>query len=620
MSLETQSSSVIQAEKSGRQQPSCYEQEQAARQRAAELERINRLLRESSQALARARTPQDIFEIFLVHAVNAMEATSGGLLKRIENTEHEFVALVRDGVVVPKTLWPEERIITESPDDTRRDSFGVIRSLMSGEDRWILVDDDFERWAPGTAEFHRRAGNQAMMLWPFQNADEVVGYIGIGFNHTNVPSQIQCETLKALSSQASLALELNTMTAEVERAATLREQEKAAQQRVAELAKTNEALKQTLDIVAFEPELNKVLGHILASITKQLESPSSALWLLDGVSGRFHAHLVCQEGRIIEFNRENKSFLSSLWGSGRDLAFKDHIHDRRPVVYQVEDFRFSNGAAFAFFRNLGVQSLLGIPLLLGSEIVGSLTVRFDVPRLLNPEELELTQAMAHQATMAIQLTRLAERAGEAALSEERTRFARDVHDTLAQGFTGILMQLGAASQVPGNTRSDIQPQLTAIDALARSSLAEARRSVRALRPSLASPECQLDRTVGQFVERVRLQTHAEVLLHIKGMRGRLAPQVENELCRIVQESLNNAVKHAKANRIHVTVEFQNHDAVRIAVKDDGVGFDPALRPAADSFGLIGMQERASSIGASLTIISEEGCGAEIVAQYQPRRS
>ena len=159
------------------------------------------------------------------------------------------------------------------------------------------------------------------------------------------------------------------------------------------------------------------------------------------------------------------------------------------------------------------------------------------------------------------------------------------------------MQLGAASQVPGDKRSEIATYLQTIAALARTNLNEARRSMRALRP-VSNLEFRLDTTVEQLVETARLQTRANVSLQVRGERGQLAPYVENELCRIVQESLNNAVKHAAAKNISVGIEFQSTDAVRVSVKDDGVGFDTASRPSADSFGLIGMHERAASIGAS----------------------
>jgi PAS domain S-box-containing protein len=207
------------------------------------------------------------------------------------------------------------------------------------------------------------------------------------------------------------------------------------------------------------------------------------------------------------------------------------------------------------------------------------------------------------------------RSSEASRAEERAQFAREIHDTLAQGFTGILMQLGAASQVPGDSRRDISAHLNAIEALARSSLAEARRSVAALRPVNAT-DYTLAENIEQLIRKVRIQTSAGVSLSIDGEAMPLQTRVATELFRIAQEALNNVLMHSGASRISVAVSFQYDSAIRISIKDDGRGFDTTAKPPADHFGLVGMQERASSIGASLTIVSELGTGTQVIVQYR----
>jgi PAS domain S-box-containing protein len=214
--------------------------------------------------------------------------------------------------------------------------------------------------------------------------------------------------------------------------------------------------------------------------------------------------------------------------------------------------------------------------------------------------------------------RLAEQAlrrSEASRAEERAQFAREIHDTLAQGFTGILMQLGAASQVPGDRRRDISAHLNAIESLARSSLAEARRSVAALRPVNAT-DYSLAENIEQLIRKARIQTCADVSLSIDGEAIPLQTRVGTELFRIAQEALNNVLMHSGASRILVSVSFQCDNAIRISIKDDGRGFDTTAKPPADHFGLVGMQERASSIGASLTVVSELGSGTQVIVQYR----
>ena len=486
------------------------------------------------------------------------------------------------------------------------------RGLFTPESSMPIPVEKFA-W-PGAAEYASRFQLSDMAHLVLFAGETAVGSLGFGFRGGRRIQPADRHFIESASHQATIVIRMLDLSEEAQRGAVAREREVASERRALELARTNDALRRTLDAVAFQPALDDVLDKVLSAIVEQLECASCALWMRDRNSGHFQIRLVFHDGQVWKSGPEFERYLKGSWGGGRGLTLTEHIQERKPVVYQVREIKEGHSHAREFLQNLGVHTLLGVPLILGREIIGSLTARFHTPRELSAEELELAQVMSHQATLAIELTRMAGQAGDAALSEERARFAREIHDTLAQGFTGILMQMGAASQVAGTLRSEIAPQLEAVTSLARTSLAEARRSVRALRP-LATNECQLDRTVEQSIESARLQTKAEVVFRMKGARGELSPHVEKELCRIVQESLNNAVKHSSAKRIAVSVEFQGAQAVRLSVKDDGVGFDPSLRPGVDSFGLIGMQERASSIGASLTVISEPDWGAEVIVQY-----
>jgi signal transduction histidine kinase len=474
--------------------------------------------------------------------------------------------------------------------------------------------DPLEFAWPGAMEFGARNQASDMSHQVLFVGDDPVGSMALTFLKGRVLRDEDQPFLLAIGRQAALALRVVQLSDQARLASMAHEQEKAAERRSSELAKTNRALKQTLDIVAFEPDLEKVPGQVLAAISRQLESSSSALWLFDRENANFKVQTVYQEGQVLEFSNYGDGPLTAIWPSDRTLALKNHILERRSMVYHTDELQQINTDAYSFLSRLGITTTLGVPLVLGYEVVGSLTVRFSTRRVPSPEDLELTQAMAHQATMAIQLTHLAKLAGEAAVNQERAKLARDVHDTLAQGFTGILLQLGAASQVPGNQRSEIESNLRAINDLARSSLADARRSVRTLRVK-PETECRLDHSLQQFVRSARLQTGAEIALKVNGVRRNFEPHVENELCRVVQEALNNAVKHASASKVTLSVDFQNDGAVRLSVKDDGVGFDLTQPRASDSFGLIGMQERADLVGASLTLVSEPGRGAEIIVQF-----
>lgn len=195
--------------------------------------------------------------------------------------------------------------------------------------------------------------------------------------------------------------------------------------------------------------------------------------------------------------------------------------------------------------------------------------------------------------------------------EERNRMAREIHDTLAQAFTGILAQVGAANQVLTDDVEATQAHLDLIKELARTGLTEARRSVAALRPQLLE-EGSLQSALHRLVAQTRSAAMDTTLYYeIEGAVYSLPTEVENNLLRIVQEALTNVIKHANADEIRVELIYE-HDQFCLRVKDNGQGFGVGSIPSSEGFGLLGMSERAERIGAQLTIRSQPGRGTEIV--------
>uniref|UniRef100_UPI0037C17B6B PAS domain-containing protein n=1 Tax=Chamaesiphon sp. OTE_8_metabat_110 TaxID=2964696 RepID=UPI0037C17B6B len=197
----------------------------------------------------------------------------------------------------------------------------------------------------------------------------------------------------------------------------------------------------------------------------------------------------------------------------------------------------------------------------------------------------------------------------ASILEERNRMAREIHDTLAQSFTGILLQNGAAMQILADDLEATQAHLETIDELARSGLAEARRSVKALRPQLLE-EGNLDSALHRLITQMRATADTVLVYEIKGIAYPLPAEVENNLLRIGQEALTNAIKHANAGEIRVELAYE-HSQCSLQIKDDGIGFGVGSIPAVGGFGLLGISERADRIGAQLTIHSQPGQGTEI---------
>ncbi|KAB8167148.1 sensor histidine kinase [Streptomyces sp. 3MP-14] len=222
----------------------------------------------------------------------------------------------------------------------------------------------------------------------------------------------------------------------------------------------------------------------------------------------------------------------------------------------------------------------------------------------------LQQALAENAALHAQLL---VQAREAGIADERRRLAAEIHDTIAQGLTGIIAQLRAVAELPDPASA--HEHLDRAARLARHSLGEARRSVRDLAPvGLAHdglPQA-LRKTVAEWGERTGVR--AEFV--VTGAAQRLHGEVSATLLRIAQEALANAAKHADASRLGVTLSFMDGE-VTLDVRDDGRGFDPsepAERTATTGFGLDGMRARAERIAGALTVESEPGGGTAVSAR------
>jgi signal transduction histidine kinase len=219
---------------------------------------------------------------------------------------------------------------------------------------------------------------------------------------------------------------------------------------------------------------------------------------------------------------------------------------------------------------------------------------------------------AHEENAALQAQLLVQ-AREAGIADERRRLAAEIHDTIAQGLTGIIAQL----QVVANTTdpATVTEHVGRATELARHSLGEARRSVQNLAPAGLSydglPEA-LRKAVDQWAER----TGVPAELTVTGAAQHLHGEVSATILRITQEALANVAKHAAALRVGVTLSFMD-DEVTVDIRDDGNGFDPlALTPRTGTggFGLDGMRARAERIAGSLTVESEPGFGTAVSAR------
>ena len=204
------------------------------------------------------------------------------------------------------------------------------------------------------------------------------------------------------------------------------------------------------------------------------------------------------------------------------------------------------------------------------------------------------------------------RAQFTAVLSERNRIAREIHDTLAQGFAGISLQLESVAETMVSEPNIATEHLNKARTLVRGSLAEARRSVLDLRAQPLKPD-SLQSALSAIAQ--QLSTRVQVRVDVLGTARGLPLNIEKNLVHIGQEALTNAVKHAKASNIRVEVDFRRRRVI-LRVADDGQGFDPNSAPKSDGFGLISMRERAEQIGSRLELVSSPGTGTEVMVSVR----
>lgn len=198
----------------------------------------------------------------------------------------------------------------------------------------------------------------------------------------------------------------------------------------------------------------------------------------------------------------------------------------------------------------------------------------------------------------------------AAVLAERNRIAREIHDNLAQELLGISVQLEIVARVMPAAEA-AKTHLDRARSLVRSSIAEVRRSVWDLR-SQSLEQKDLPTALAEMTRRLTAESSVQTQFEVRGAFRPLSPHVENNLLRIGQEAINNAVRHARAQTVLVNLAFDD-ESVRLSVRDDGRGFDAQHRDKSSSghFGLVGMRERADDMGGDFTIKSDVGQGTEV---------
>jgi signal transduction histidine kinase len=269
-----------------------------------------------------------------------------------------------------------------------------------------------------------------------------------------------------------------------------------------------------------------------------------------------------------------------------------------------------------WFRYLGqhYRTAISVPLDVMGETYGTLAFYYTIPYDVSDEARLLAVGFASQAALAIENAQLrgrAERAAaRAAVLQERSRLARDLHDSVTQSLYSLTLLSEAARRLAASGDLDkVQEAISRLGDIGQQALKEMRLLVYQLRPSVLRRE-GLVRALAYRLETVEKRAGVETTLAVEG-RLDLAPSVEEQVYHVVQEALNNALKHACATS--VTVRLVGHEqGLTVAVEDNGVGFDIERFDGEIGIGLSSMRERVVSLGGQLILASSPGQGTRVL--------
>jgi signal transduction histidine kinase len=388
------------------------------------------------------------------------------------------------------------------------------------------------------------------------------------------------------------------------------------QQRITYLARANEALRGFLDTLADVPELDDFLGQVMASINRYLGAALSTLRLLNTERNRLTIELVLKEGRVLT---PIEAGFPEAWRSVSPEEQHLTIYQHRPttVNHLLDPNTPTPPGLRDYLLDLGIRTGLIMPLTSGGQMHGLLAFYFYDECEFDSETLEIARALAIQAGIAIHLTRLARTARQSAVLEERNRLAGEIHDSLAQIFAGISMQLFASMEGLETKENDSRGFIERANELAHFGLAEARRSALSLRSDIIE-DSGLVYALQMLVERSNIPGRLRCNFSAKGFKEEtLSLPAQQDLLRIAQEAISNALRHAKPTMISVLLRGDS-SLVTLQVRDNGSGIGQVRLENQDGLGITSMRDRAKQLDAQLDIRTAPGHGTTVTVRLPLR--
>jgi PAS domain S-box-containing protein len=396
-----------------------------------------------------------------------------------------------------------------------------------------------------------------------------------------------------------------------EEAEAARQEEEQRRQEAERRRRIAESLGDVLAVLNSNRALDEVLSYITVQAGRLLSARAAGIYSLERETGRFSV-------------KATRGLLVTYVAGVRIPIGQDALHraitSRRPVPVpdlaatlagsQARAPRAESREAAAVWAKV-YRALLAVPIVVQDEVYGGMLLYYGEPRVFSEEEIDLAVAFGDQVALAIGNARLRDQVEQSAKSAERDRLARELHDAVTQTLFSASLIAEAMPRVWEQDAEAGRRGLEELRRLTRGAAAEMRTMLVELRPA-ALTEKPLGELLRHLTEAMTARIRVPIDLTVDG-NCVLPPDVQIALYRIVQESLNNVAKHARASHVAVDLRCQPQWAA-LGIGDNGDGFDPDdVLP--DRFGLSIMRERAEGIGAILEVESHPGKGTRISVNW-----
>lgn len=397
-----------------------------------------------------------------------------------------------------------------------------------------------------------------------------------------------------------LAHQFNVMSAE------LRESYADLERKVADRTRELATINSIAWVVSRSLDLNEILNSALEHTSQAMGAEAGGIYLLDEKDTLLN--LAAHRGLGPEF-------LGSIDGLRVGEGFSGWVvQTGQPLI--VDDAAADPRLARVDLSKHGSGPLAAAPITSKGKVLGTIFLSTREGRQFGEQDLQLLCSIANQIGVAIENALLYSRAQQLAVLEERNRLARDLHDSVTQAVYGVTLYAEAATRLLSSGQVDTAADhLRELRTTAQQALREMRSLIFELRPPVLEKEglvAALHARLEAVEGRSGLQTEMKVDGDIN-----LPADVEEELYRVAQEALNNALKHGRAQNIRVHL-CQDQARVSLEVADDGVGFDTSQIDEYGGLGLPGMRERALGLGGNLTVTSSPGGGTVVRVEVANR--